>query len=202
MTTSAWKNNPDKNINTHEITSNQFKLTMKKSTCKRFNTYEQSEANCMNKNKRSSNTAQISMKNLQDRQIDQKLMTKTDAQDYIQLCCNGIGWKQKFKSWDIKPQQARGCWFQLGVSEKMDVPWSSMFQKTSKNSPAILGLLRLPWQKGPPNPQRIPWPCQVNLGFVVLATQLRLGGSSSVRRFPVAKAALRRWVQLGQGRSM
>jgi hypothetical protein len=121
-------------------------------------------------------------------------MTKTDAQDYIQLCCNGIGWKQKFKSWDIKPQQARGCWFQLGVSEKMDVPWSSMFQKTSKNSPAILGLLRLPWQKGPPNPQRIPWPCQVNLGFVVLATQLRLGGSSSVRRFPVAKAAL----QLGQ----
>lgn len=37
---------------------------------------------------------------------------------------------------------------------------------------------------------------KVNLGFVVLATQLRLGGSSS-SRFPVAKAALRRWVQLG-----
>eukprot|EP00435_Cladocopium_sp_Y103_P020269 s2199_g4.t3 len=38
---------------------------------------------------------------------------------------------------------------------------------------------------------------KVNLGFVVLATQLRLAGSSSPKRFPVAKAAVRRWLQLG-----
>ena len=54
-----------------------------------------------------------------------------------------------------------------------------------------------PMTKRTPNELHGP---QVNLGFVVLATQLRLAGSSS-SRFPVAKAALWRWVQLGQGRS-
>ena len=39
---------------------------------------------------------------------------------------------------------------------------------------------------------------QVNLGFVVLSTHLRLSSGRSGSRFPVAKAAARRWIQLGR----
>ena len=38
---------------------------------------------------------------------------------------------------------------------------------------------------------------KVNLGFVVLSTHLRLSSGRSGSRFPVAKAAARRWIQLG-----
>ena len=50
---------------------------------------------------------------------------------------------------------------------------------------------------GPPDFLKLsPHMRQVNLGFVVLSTHLRLSSGRSGSRFPVAKAAARRWIQL------